>query len=69
MKYLILSISMIIILLAPKGCLDSKSSGPVEGIDYKVNVLIDTVLIFDPETGKEVVKIHETRDTVWLDKK
>lgn len=60
---------MIILVFFLGGCFDSKkASGSVESKDYEVNVLIDTVLIFDPETGKEEMKIHETRDTVWLNK-
>ncbi len=67
MKKSIIALSLALILFNICGCTSStKDSGLVAGKDYEVRTLIDTVLIFDPETGKEVVKIHETRDTVWV---
>lgn len=69
MKKSIIVLSLAFILFNICSCTAStKDSEPVVGKDYEVRILIDTVLIFDPETGKEVVKIHEDRDTVWLNR-
>lgn len=46
-------------------CMNSGEENIMPGMEMKVISTRDTIVILDPESGREIMKVVEIKDTVW----